>query len=138
MMRLFGRQLGSMHVVFDAYSCAQREAAVEQTRFDSWTRRRFGVAVGGLSGALLAMTGGTATKAKKKKCKKTTCCIAVRGSCSTTSGDQCCSPATCGQRTGIEGITVCCIPQGQACTNIPGSQLECCGSLECNAQLVCG
>jgi hypothetical protein len=95
------------------------------------------VAVGGLSGALLAMTGGAATEAKKKKkCKKTTCCTAVRGSCSTS--DECCSPATCGQRTGIEGITVCCIPQGQPCTNIPGSQLECCGSLECNAQLVCG
>jgi hypothetical protein len=110
---------------------------VEQTRFDSWTRRRFGVAVGGLSGALLAMTGGAATEAKKKKkCKKTTCCTAVRGSCSTS--DECCSPATCGQRTGIEGITVCCIPAGQPCTNIPGSQLECCGSLECNSSFVCG
>lgn len=107
---------------------------MNKSRFDSWTRRRFGLAVGPAAGALVSMAGiGADAKKKKKTCK--TCCTAVRGSCSSSS--ECCEGSICAQRQGIENIAVCCIPEGSPCSNIPGSQLECCGTLECSPSLVC-
>ena len=107
---------------------------MDGSSFDGWSRRRVGVAAGGLAGALLSLAGMGEIAAKKKK-KKKKCCLAVRATCSSDS--QCCKGSVCGQREGIENISVCCVPDGQPCTNIPGSQLECCGSSECSPDLVC-
>ena len=103
---------------------------MDGTSFDRWTRRRVGVAAGGLAGVLLSATGLGEVAAKKKKC-----CLPVRATCSSDS--QCCKGSVCGQRVGIDTISVCCVPDGQPCTNTPGSQLECCGSSECSPELVC-
>ena len=110
---------------------------MDGSSFDGWSRRRVGVAAGGLAAALLSLAGmgEAAAKKKKKKKKKKKCCLAVRATCSSDS--QCCEGSVCGQRAGIENITVCCVPDGQPCTNTPGSQLECCGNSECSPDLVC-
>jgi hypothetical protein len=115
-----------MHV---AAAYRPTEVVMESSRFDVWTRRRVGLAAGGgLAGALISVTGAQVGQAKKKKKKK--CCKDIRATC--TSDKQCCGNAVCGEREGIENITVCCLPEGQSCSNIAGSQLECCGDLECD------
>ena len=45
---------------------------MDGTRFDAWTRRRFGAVAGGLAGSLLMLAGhdDAEAKKKKKKCKK--------------------------------------------------------------------
>jgi hypothetical protein len=43
---------------------------MDSSRFDAWTRRRFGLAAGGFAAALLGVTLGIDTDAKKKKRKK--------------------------------------------------------------------
>ena len=49
---------------------------MDGSRFDAWTRRRFGLAVGGLAGSLLGIVGGGSDdlaakqKKKKKRCRK--------------------------------------------------------------------
>ena len=63
--------------------------------FDAWTRRRFGMAAGGLAASVAAMAGFGNAKAKKKK-KGTNCCN--RGKDCGTPGDpdrKCCTNFLC-------------------------------------------
>ena len=40
---------------------------MDGSRFDAWTRRRFGVAAGGLAGSFLPLAGWDDAEAKKKE-----------------------------------------------------------------------
>jgi hypothetical protein len=81
---------------------------MDDSRFDAWTRRRFGLAGGGLLAATLGL-GLRETRAKKhkpKKCKKRelTCgkkC--VKGECCPS--DDCGGTCACGRT--IDGTTAC-------------------------------
>jgi hypothetical protein len=78
------------------------------SRFDAWTRRRFGLATGGMLATALGLGRHetTAKKHKPKKCKKSelTCgkkC--VKGEC--CASDDCGGVCTCGRTT--SGKTAC-------------------------------
>jgi hypothetical protein len=65
--------------------------------FDAWTRRRFGLAAGGLAASVAAMAGlGDARAAKKKKKKGTNCCLRGKN-CGTpgTTDKKCCTNFRC-------------------------------------------
>jgi hypothetical protein len=105
---------------------------MEESRFDTWTRRRFGLATGGAAVALMGLAGrngALAKKKKKKKCKggkkkcgkkcilKTQCCVdtdcptgadCVSGTCvcpsgTTNCGDVCADLTTDGANCGACG-----------------------------------
>ena len=59
---------------------------MEETRFDAWTRRRFGLMAGS---ALAALAGWQRTDAKKKRCKK------LGASCKTGGKRKCCGTLKC-------------------------------------------
>jgi hypothetical protein len=92
---------------------------MDGSQFDVWTRRGFGLAAGGLSAALLSMTGLPEAMAKKKHKKKKKC-VKFGETCSPT-GKACCDCAACGP--GLDSVgSVCCTPGGAACT----SDGDCC------------
>ena len=61
---------------------------MDGSRFDAWTRRRFGLAVGGLASSLLALDGFKVAAAKKKGKKKR--CRKLGQSCTPSGGQKCC------------------------------------------------
>jgi hypothetical protein len=68
---------------------------MDSSRFDAWTRRRFGLAVGGFAAALLGLTPGTDTDAKKKRKRKKPQlnafgCLDIGKACG-GNGSKCCS-----------------------------------------------
>jgi hypothetical protein len=122
---------------------------MDGSHFDAWTRRRFGVAAGGLAGSLLAQAGTPGAEAKKgkkkkKKCgklnascnqNKKTCCCGYECFEPNGGGARCCRtvgfPAAsagdcCSAR--IELGTCICKTVGQPCS----SSQNCCSGF-CNA-----
>jgi hypothetical protein len=78
-----------------ALSIQRKERAMDVTHFDAWTRRRFGLAAGGLLSALFTLDLPMVT-AKKKKRKKKRCSKHKRrcqGTCIKRS--QCCGDGDC-------------------------------------------
>jgi hypothetical protein len=81
--------------------------------FDAWTRRRFGMAAGGLAASVAAMAGfGEAGAKNKKKCRK------FGDRCGLGKNQQCCCPLQCG----LSGE--CCRGGGQPCSTDP----QCCSN----------
>ena len=74
--------------------------------FDAWTRRRFGLAAGGLAASVAAMAGFADAEAKKKKKK----CRKAGDRCGLGKNQQCCCPLQCG----VSGE--CCRGGGQPCS----------------------
>jgi hypothetical protein len=68
MQRSLARRLAPTHPT----RLRDKEAHLDGSQFDAWTRRGFGAAAGGLAGSLLAMSAipGAEAKKKKKKCIK--------------------------------------------------------------------
>jgi hypothetical protein len=105
---------------------------MDGTRFDLWTRRRFGAAAGGVAASLLSFLTPASIAARKRKKKKKKRC--------TTLGVLCAgAPACCGDlRCDIIGggtasqIKLCCKRQGSCRFNA-----DCCVQRYCNAQKVC-
>ncbi len=94
--------------------------------FDSWTRRRFGLAAGSV---LAALVGSDAVDARKKRCKK------LGARCRRNGKRKCCGQLKC-DATGFAGQrpTVCCRKQGKPC----GDDRDCCDGLGCSGSpLVC-
>jgi hypothetical protein len=94
---------------------------MEGSQFDVWTRRRFGLAAGGLSASLLAVTGVEAKKKRKKKKKKK--CIKLGQECD-PDGKACCDCLACGPI--FDGLVenVCCRPGSTPCSI--ANAAECC------------
>lgn len=125
-----------------------KEAHVDGSQFDAWTRRGFGAAAGGLAGSLLAMSAipGAEAKKKKKKCKKLndTCNDGKKKCCcgyechevlNNNGGRHCCrapgfpadSAEDCCSGRPLELGRCICKTLGQGC----GADRECCSG-ECN------
>ena len=86
-------------------------------RFDAWTRRRFGLVVGGLAGAL---SGGVHLAKAKDKDKKERC-RKVEKKCG--GNKKCCGSLKCGRDD--DGSKYCCRKTGTAgCT--PSFDNRCC------------
>lgn len=99
-------------------------------KFDSWTRRRFGLAAGG---ALAALTGlaGVGAKKKRKRCRK------LGRKCKPGGKRKCCGQLKC-DATGFASQLpkVCCKTKGKPCAD----ERDCCEGLGCCGaigELVC-
>jgi hypothetical protein len=97
---------------------------MDGSRFDAWTRRRFGAAAGGLAGSLLGLAAFTGTAAKKR-CRKLGEPCKQDGSrkkkCCKGKGLQCREDPPLEFR--------CCRKGGEPCTD-SGEASQCC-SLDC-------
>jgi hypothetical protein len=106
---------------------------MDASRFDAWTRRRFGLAVGGVAAALfgLAERGEVAAKKRHKKKKR---CRKLGDACTQGSKHKCCNGATC-DLVGDGGVlqTFCCHENGGACTE----DVECCQGNFCGVDGIC-
>ncbi|MGH2618347.1 MAG: hypothetical protein ACRDJC_24215 [Thermomicrobiales bacterium] len=98
---------------------------MDGSRFDAWTRRQFGLAVGGVATSLAGLASLAETAAKKKRRKKR--CKKIGKTCS-PNGRKCCKKLTCREKGEIDPQFRCCKPDGQPCT----SQEECCSG--CNPE----
>lgn len=98
---------------------------MDGSRFDAWTRRRFGLVASGMATAILALTpprDGDARNHKKKKKKR---CRKLEKPCGKKK--RCCRGSRCAQ-SATYGRKVCCHGYGQPC---PRQGSECCGDLAC-------
>lgn len=94
---------------------------MDGSRFDAWTRRRFGLVAGGLGASLLGMMQIEDAEGKKK-------CKDLRKKCSKKK--KCCKKKNlvCGNVLDITDKKVCCRPVQGECTEAN----ECCGDKVCD------
>jgi hypothetical protein len=111
---------------------------MDGTRFDVWTRRRFGLATGGALASLLGLSmlddaeakknkhhkNKHNNKNKKKKCRK------LGQSCDITNKNKkCCnSKQLCAQVQRLGSGNFCCNQRGDSCSNND----DCCGTDKCS------
>jgi hypothetical protein len=110
---------------------------LDGTRFDAWTRRRFGLATGGAVASLLGLMNLDDAEAKKKnknknkkknRKKKKKCKKLGQGCDITTKNKKCCSEnQLCAQVQHLGGGDFCCKPPGDSCSR----DQDCCGSNIC-------
>ncbi len=100
---------------------------MDGTRFDAWTRRRFGLATGGGIAALLALAAAETAEAKKRKKRKKRCRKLGR-TCKPGGKRKCCGTLKC-DRISFEPNPKnrCCRKAGQPCSD----DLDCCQNLCC-------
>lgn len=92
---------------------------MDAERFDAWTRRRVGLALGGALAALLGVAAAPeADAAKKKRCRK-----AGRGC---KNKKECCGKLRCVTSI-VDSQRRCCREAGSPCQK----RKECCGNLSC-------
>ena len=93
---------------------------MDASRFDAWTRRRFGLLTGGLAASLLGAASLADVEAKKKKKKKK--CKKLQAKCSPGSKKKrCCSGISC-EEFPPNGF-FCCHNIGESCSDLE----DCCG-----------
>lgn len=107
---------------------------MDETRFDAWTRRRFGLAAGGIA-ALPGLFGpgiahaGKGKKQRKKRCKK------LGAGCKPGGKRRCCGSLKCDRiHFDPSPKTRCCRRKDQPCAGHD----DCCAGLCCQASGVCG
>ena len=108
---------------------------MDGSRFDTWTRRRFGLAAGGFAATLLGLVRldeaeSKNSKPKHNKPKKAKKCKKLGTGCNP--GNQtCCSvnnvSVSCAPVAGLGGNRCCYTTTGTTCT----SDDQCCGSNRC-------
>jgi hypothetical protein len=108
---------------------------MDGTRFDAWTRRRFGLVAGGIGVSLLGLKGRDAAGAKrkntknKKKRRRRKRCKKLLQPC-TIGGKSCCNGNDCET---INGGRFCCKPFGKSCSD----GAECCSAVCLTPQNTC-
>jgi hypothetical protein len=85
---------------------------MDDSRFDGWTRRRFGLATGGLFAALFGVTTTERTAAKHHRHHKPKRCTKTETTCGKKCVKGICCPGTdcspdCECRRAVEGDTFC-------------------------------
>ncbi len=95
-------------------------------QFDAWTRRRFGLAAGGLAAALAEWhTTDARKKRKRKRCRK------FGKPCTRGAKRKCCGKLRCDVHSGNGSQqTVCCKTEGKSCEQVT----DCCFPLQCNLE----
>ena len=98
---------------------------MDDSRFDAWTRRRFGLAAGGAAVSLFGRGGnqdvGARKKRKKKKRPAQDTCAALGQPCD-PGNRACCGNAACEV---FDGVAKCCIGGNDPCA----SSAECCNRI---------
>ena len=98
---------------------------MDGSRFDAWTRRRFGLAAGGVAAALAGLipTGedAAAKRKRKKRCRKP-------GKICTPGGKKCCGKRFCARPFSFPEADRCCKGGGEPCT---GTQDPTCCTGDC-------
>jgi hypothetical protein len=105
---------------------------MDAPRFDAWTRRRFGLATGGLIAALVGLGPLGPTTAKHRHHKKKRC----RTLGAVCGGKRpCCGQLLCARTIMNAGTeTLCCKREGKACSGT----VECCDGFACDEfDIVC-
>ena len=104
---------------------------MDEARFDAWTRRRIGVAAGGLATTLfgLASSDAAAKKTRKTRCRR------LGASCKTGGKRTCCGTLKC-SRISFDASpkTRCCRKKDQPCSD----SADCCAGLCCQLSGTCG
>ena len=105
---------------------------MEGSRFDAWTRRRFGLAAGGLVASLLGSRTGDETEAKKQRRKPR--CKTLGRLCTPSGTRKCCGDLRC-RTTTLNAVvdTFCCQTEGNPCEQ----HSHCCGDLCCAPSGLC-
>jgi hypothetical protein len=94
---------------------------MDGSQFDAWTRRRFGVAAGGLTAALLGFLSLDEAEAKNKgrrrrrRRRKNKECKVLGSGCNPTGKKKCCEGLSCEPPT--TGGNRCCLVDAQPCAN---------------------
>jgi hypothetical protein len=99
---------------------------MDETGFDAWTRRRFGMAAGGLAASLATLANIRETAAKKKKKPKGLQCCIKGTKCGETFGERdfrCCTGFRCPVKGSAKPDCLCKSP-GQFCT----ANVQCCSN----------
>jgi hypothetical protein len=102
---------------------------MDDSRFDTWTRRRFGLATTGAVAAALGLfaVDDAEAKRKKRKRKKRKRCIELTKPCH-VGGRKCCHNHECKTfNAGASGTFFCCSGAGNPCS----SGEPCCPGLGC-------
>jgi hypothetical protein len=113
---------------------------LDGTRFDAWTRRRFGLMTGGAIASTLGLAGlldadakkknnKNKNKNKKKKCKK------LQQSCDQSKKNKkCCNKnQLCAQVSHLGSGNHCCKQRGSGCSE----DADCCGNDRCGGNDTC-
>ena len=105
---------------------------MDDTRFDAWTRRRFGLAAGGLAATVLGLAGIEDAQTRKKRKKR---CKRLGASCKSGGKRTCCGTLRC-DRISFEPSpkTRCCRKKDQPCVD----NHDCCAGLCCQLSGTCG
>jgi hypothetical protein len=108
-------------------TAARRSHDMDEPRFDAWTRRRFGLAAGGLATVLFGLMHNDADAKKQRKNKKR--CRKLGRSCKPGGTHRCCGKLKC-DRISFEDNpkTRCCRKLDQPCAE----NEDCCASLCCS------
>ena len=112
---------------------------MNDTHFDAWTRRRFGIAASGVMAALLAATARNEMAAKRDKRKKrrrrqksrNQRCLDLHQHCRPGGGVKrhCCAGLTCDKAVALDGLlTQCCRQPQDVCTDTS----DCCYPASCD------
>lgn len=114
---------------------------MDGSRFDAWTRRRFGLAASGITASLLGLASVAESEAKKKnnknknknKKKKKKKCRKLGQTCDINQKNQkCCSNnQDCAQVQGLGSSNFCCKSHNTSCS----VNTDCCGNRKCNGGL---
>src|SRR5690349_2141296 len=82
---------------------------MDGSRFDAWTRRRFGLIAGGLATTLFGWTVPQVARAKKKKKhKKRSTCLPLGDVCNPSGNRICCQSLTCKPVPAFDNSNHCC------------------------------
>ena len=104
---------------------------MDGSRFDAWTRRRFGVAAGGFAASLFSIVtcqepAASKKKKRKRRKKRKERCLSLRVACTPEGTDPCCDGLPCDEVLGTPGFFCCKPPQSRCSVN-----QECCGNRVC-------
>ncbi|MGH2618030.1 MAG: tail fiber domain-containing protein [Thermomicrobiales bacterium] len=99
---------------------------MDGSRFDRWTRRRFGRLAGGAAAALF----GSATADAKKKRRRKKRCKKLGDTCTPGGKRRCCGNLRCDKTLVGNPSVLCCKGEGESC----GGHIDCCDDLGCPAQ----
>lgn len=109
-----------------------KEAIMDDARFDAWTRRRFGLAAGGVAATVLGLAGIGEAQTKKKRKKR---CKTLGAGCMPGGKRRCCGSLRCDRISfSASSKTRCCRKRDQPCADSD----ECCAGLCCQLSGTCG
>lgn len=103
---------------------------MDSERFDAWTRRRFGLGLGGATAGLFALVAPDEAQGKKnrKKRRRRKPCLKKNAPCSQAGKRTCCKALHCDFPAALSMRTHCCARAEGKCDE----DFDCCEGFLCN------